>query len=236
MKVRHARNPSSPDNDRFRDITRNVVGTPHDVPEDVPEGLYSRNLISALSIQELMAVIGYARVSTQEQSLDLQTDALTSAGAMRIFTDLGVSGSKASRPGLDAAVEFMREGDVFMVWRLDRAGRSTLNVLHLIASLADRGIGFRSVTEAIDTTSPAGRLLVTLLSALSAMEREITVERTLAGLASARARGRVGGRPRALSDIQVEQVALMFKRGMSAAEIAKDFGVGRATVYRALAS
>jgi len=183
-----------------------------------------------------MAVIGYARVSTQEQSLDLQTDALTAAGAIRIFTDLGVSGSKASRPGLDAAVEFMREGDVFMVWRLDRAGRSTFNVLHLIASLADRGIGFRSVTEAIDTTTPAGRLLVTLLSALSAMEREITVERTLAGLASARARGRVGGRPRALSDIQVEQAALMFKRGMSAAEIAATFGVGRATVYRVLAS
>lgn len=155
---------------------------------------------------------------------------------MRIFTDLGVSGAKASRPGLDAALEFMREGDVLMVWRLDRAGRSTLNVLHLIASLADRGIGFRSVTETIDTSTPAGRLLVALLSALSAMEREITIERTLAGLASARARGKVGGRPRALSGIQVEQVALMFKRGTSASEIAKNFGVGRATVYRALAS
>ena len=183
-----------------------------------------------------MAIIGYARVSTQEQSLDLQTDALTSAGTIRIFTDLGVSGARASRPGLDAAVTFMREGDVFLVWRLDRVGRSTLNVLTLIASLADRGIGFRSMTEAIDTTTPAGRLLLALLSALSAMEREITVERTLAGLASARARGKVGGRPRALSEIQVEQAALMFKRGTSAGVIAETFGVGRATVYRALAT
>ena len=183
-----------------------------------------------------MAIIGYARVSTQQQSLDLQTDALTSAGAIRIFTDLGVSGSRVSRPGLDAALEFMREGDVLMVWRLDRVGRSTLNVLHLIALLAGRGIGFCSVTEAIDTTTAAGRLLLTLLSALSAMEREITVERTLAGLASARARGKVGGRPRALSDIEIEQAALMFKRGTSAASIAETFGVGRATVYRALAS
>ena len=182
-----------------------------------------------------MATIGYVRVSRDDQKADLQRDALERAGCTKIFEDLGVSGSKASRPGLDAALSFARDGDVFACWRLDRAGRSTLNVLELLRTLEDRNIGFRSLTEGVDTTTIAGRMLATMLSAFGQMEREILIERTHAGLASARARGRTGGRPRALTSVQVEQAQLMAKRGTSVSEIAEALGgVGRSTIYRAL--
>ena len=167
-----------------------------------------------------MSVIGYIRVSREDQRADLQRDALESAGCVRIFEDLGVSGSKASRPGLDAALAFMREGDVFTCWRLDRAGRSTIHVLELLRTLEDRNIGFRSLTEGVDTTTPAGKMLATMLSAFAQMEREIIIERTHAGLASARARGRIGGRPRALTSVQIEQAQLMHRRGTGVTEIA----------------
>jgi DNA invertase Pin-like site-specific DNA recombinase len=183
-----------------------------------------------------MSTIGYLRVSREEQRADLQEDALKAAGAIRIFEDRGVSGSKASRPGLSEALSFMRDGDIFTVWRLDRAGRSTLNVLELLRTLEDRGIGFRSLTEGVDTTTPAGRVLATMLASFAQMEREIIVERTLAGLAAARARGNVGGRPRALSAVRIEQARLMYRRGSAVTEIATILGVGRATVYRAIES
>jgi DNA invertase Pin-like site-specific DNA recombinase len=182
-----------------------------------------------------MSVVGYARVSTHEQRLALQLDALEAAGAEKIFEDQGVSGSRTSRPGLDAALAYLRDGDVLTVWRLDRLGRSTLYVLALIQELGEKGIGFRSLTESVDTTTPAGRLMLTLLAGLSSMEREITIERTKAGLAAAREQGRVGGRPRALSAVQEEQAQLMHKRGSSGREIAAALGCGRSTVYRALA-
>ena len=181
-----------------------------------------------------MAIIGYVRVSRDDQKADLQRDALEKAGCTKIFEDLGVSGSKASRPGLDGALAFAREGDVFTCWRLDRAGRSTLNVLELLRTLEERGVGFRSLTEGVDTTTPAGKMLATMLSAFAQMEREILVERTYAGLASARARGRIGGRPRALTAVQVEQTQLMHRRGTTVSEIAQALSVGRSTVYRAL--
>jgi len=181
-----------------------------------------------------MAIIGYIRVTREDQRADLQRDALEPAGCARIFEDLGVSGSKASRPGLDAAMVFLREGDVFTCWRLDRAGRSTLNVLELLRTLEDRKIGFRSLTEGVDTTTPAGKMFATMLSAFAQMEREIIIEHTHAGLAAARARGRIGGRPRALTAVQVEQAQLMHKRGTGVSEIAATLDVGCSTVYRAL--
>jgi DNA invertase Pin-like site-specific DNA recombinase len=184
---------------------------------------------------DFMSKVGYARVSTGEQRMDLQLDALQKAGAEKIFEDQGVSGTKTTRPGLDAALTYLRDGDVLTVWRLDRLGRSTLHVLALIQELGERGVGFRSLTENVDTTTPAGRLMLTLLAGLSSMEREITVERTKAGLAAARLHGRVGGRPVALNPVQVEQAQLMFKRGLSAREIGAQLGAGRSTVYRALA-
>jgi len=181
-----------------------------------------------------MAIIGYIRVSREDQRADLQRDALEKAGCSHFFEDLGVSGSKASRPGLDGALSFMREGDVFACWRLDRAGRSTLHVLELLRTLEDRKIGFRSLTEGIDTTTIAGRMLATVLSAFAQMERELIAERTYAGLSAARARGRIGGRPRALTAVQVEQTQLMHRRGTTVSEIAEALSVGRSTVYRAL--
>ena len=182
-----------------------------------------------------MSVVGYARVSTDDQKMDLQLDALRAAGADKIFEDQGVSGSKTSRPGLDASIAYLRDGDVLTVWRLDRLGRSTLHVLALIQELSDRGVGFRSLTESVDTTTPAGRLMLTLLAGLSSMEREITIERTKAGLAAAKRQGRIGGRPRALTPVREQQARLMYQRGSTATEIAAELGVGRATIYRALA-
>lgn len=205
-------------------------------PEVVPEPSDSQNRLETFLEQEFkMAIIGYVRVSREDQRADLQRDALEKAGCSKLFEDLGVSGAKASRPGLDAALAFMREGDVFACWRFDRAGRSTFNVLELLRTLEDRGIGFRSLTEGVDTTTIAGRMLATMLSAFSQMERELIAERTYAGLAAARARGRIGGRPRALTSVQIEQAQLMRKRGTTVSEIAEALGgVGRSTIYRAL--
>jgi len=159
-----------------------------------------------------MSVVGYARVSTDDQKMDLQLDALRAAGADKIFEDQGVSGSKTSRPGLDASIAYLRDGDVLTVWRLDRLGRSTLHVLALIQELSDRGVGFRSLTESVDTTTPAGRLMLTLLAGLSSMEREITIERTKAGLAAAKRQGRIGGRPRALTPVREQQARRRARR------------------------
>ncbi|MEC5148758.1 recombinase family protein [Cryobacterium sp. GrIS_2_6] len=181
-----------------------------------------------------MSIIGYARVSTEDQNLDGQLLALNGAGAEKIFQDHGVSGTKTTRPGLDAALAYLRDGDVLLVHRLDRLGRSTLHVLALIQELGGKGVGFRSLTESVDTTTPAGRLLLTLLAGLASMEREVTVERTRAGLAAARARGRIGGRPRALTAAQIELAKIMYARGTAVSAIAAELGCGRSTAYRAL--
>ncbi|WP_130176489.1 recombinase family protein [Cryobacterium sp. SO1] len=181
-----------------------------------------------------MAIIAYARVSTGDQTLDAQTLALNTAGADKTFADRGVSGTKTSRPGLDAALAYLRDGDVLLVARLDRLGRSTLHVLALIQELGGRGVGFRSLNEDVDTTTPAGRLMLLMLAGLAAMEREITVERTHAGLAAARARGRIGGRPRAMTAAQIELAKIMFARGTAVTVIAAELGCGRSTAYRAL--
>ncbi|KPV54042.1 hypothetical protein SE17_06100 [Kouleothrix aurantiaca] len=181
--------------------------------------------------------IGYARVSTQEQTLDLQKDALTKAGCEEIYFDT-MSGAKAERPGLQEALSYMRQGDVLVVWKLDRLGRSLKNLIELVTKLDARDIGFRSVTENIDTTTSSGRLIFHFFGALAEFERDLIRERTQAGLAAARARGRKGGRPRAkgLNDQKKLAMALALyndKRN-SVKDICRTFDVSRATFYRSL--
>src|SRR6266702_7362533 len=143
--------------------------------------------------------IGYARVSTQDQTLDLQKDALEKMGCTKIFTDTA-SGAKAERKGLQEALEYVREGDTLVVWRLDRLGRSLKHLIETITKLNNRKIGFKSITENIDTTTSGGKLIFHIFGALAEFERDIIKERTKAGLQAARARGRLGGRPKALTD------------------------------------
>ena len=139
--------------------------------------------------------IGYARVSTSDQTFALQEDALRKAGCERIFYDKA-SGAKTARPGLDQAIQYLRKGDVLVVWKLDRLGRSLRHLIDVVAELSSREIGFQSLTEALDTTTPGGRLIFHIMGALAQFERDIIRERTQAGLAAGRARGRLGGRPK----------------------------------------
>lgn len=179
-----------------------------------------------------MAVIGYARVSTQEQNLQLQLDALNSAGAVKIFQDQGVSGSKADRPGLGKLLDHVREGDEVIVWKLDRIARSTRNLLDLVDEFKAAGVTFRSVTDGISTSGAMGKAMITIMGALAELERDQIVERTKAGLASAKERGRLGGRPRKATDAKMTLCRTMFSDGHSANEIAQVLGLSRATVYR----
>ncbi len=142
-------------------------------------------------------LVGYARVSTHDQTLDLQKDALTQNGCTRIFTDT-ISGSTTERPGLNEALKFLREGDVLAVWRLDRVGRSLRHLIDTVSLLLERRIGFKSLTENIDSTTPGGKLVFHVFGALAEFERDLIRERTQAGLAAARARAKKGGRPASL--------------------------------------
>src|ERR671915_397880 len=154
-----------------------------------------------------MALIGYARVSTNEQHLHLQQDALHPADCLKIFTDT-ISGAKAERKGLAKALAYIREGDTLVVWRLDRLGRSLKDLIERITELNSRNIGFKSLNEQIDTTTSGGKLIFHIFWALAEFERDIITERTNAGLNAARARGRKGGRPRsALGDERKMQMA-----------------------------
>jgi DNA invertase Pin-like site-specific DNA recombinase len=148
-------------------------------------------------------LLGYARVSTTDQHLQLQVDALTAAGCYRVFTETA-SGARADRPVLAKVLDQLRPGDTLVVWKLDRLGRSLRHLVDTITGLADQGVGFRSLQEAIDTTTPGGKLVFHVFAALAEFERDLIRERTAAGLAAARARGRNGGRPAALDDGQVE--------------------------------
>src|SRR3712207_6335019 len=139
--------------------------------------------------------IGYARISTDDQTLDLQRDALAKAGCDQLFTDT-MSGATADRPGLAEALAYTRPGDTLVVWRLDRLGRSLRHLIETVTDLEQRGVGFKSLTEAIDTTSPGGKLIFHIFGALAEFERDLIRERTRAGLVAARTRGRTGGRPK----------------------------------------
>lgn len=178
-------------------------------------------------------LVGYARVSTDDQDLSLQRDALTAAGCERLFTDI-MSGAKAARPGLAESLEFCRPGDTLIVWRLDRLGRSLTNLIELMTQLGERGIGFRSLTEQIDTTTSGGKLVFHIFGALAEFERELIRERTRAGLAAARARGRQGGRPKKLdSERKVKMAQSLYNDGThSIDDICRTLEVSRATLYR----
>lgn len=178
--------------------------------------------------------IGYARVSTAGQTADLQRDALERAGCDRLFVDVA-SGAKAHRPELDHMMDVLREGDVVVVWRLDRLGRSVQNLVELMNRFQEMGVGFVSLTEALDTTTPGGVLVFNIFAALAQFERDLIRERTSAGLEAARARGRVGGRPAKLDAKQVAEIRRLYdSRTVTVNQIASMMGVGRATVYRAL--
>lgn len=178
--------------------------------------------------------IGYARVSTGDQHLDLQRDALIDAGCEKIFEDT-MSGSQISRSGLNAAIEFVRSGDTLVIWRLDRLGRSLQDLLSLVQNLNDRGIALQSLHEQLDTSSATGKLIYHVFGALSEFERNLIVERTRAGLKAARARGRHGGRPSKLSDAQIKEIrVLMQSPGISTKRIAEQYGISRSTIYNCL--
>lgn len=179
-------------------------------------------------------LIGYARVSTSDQNADAQLDALTQAGCLKVFTDRA-SGAIDERPELNRMLDQLRPGDTVVVFKLDRLGRNLKHLIQTISSLEERGIGFRSLTEGIDTTSPGGRLLFHLIGAVAQFERDLIGERTRAGLEAARARGRNGGRPTVMSSAKLDVARKMYaSRGHTVAEIAETLGVSRATIYRSL--
>lgn len=180
-----------------------------------------------------MAIIGYARVSLGDQRPDLQLDALRAAGAARIYTDHG-TGATMQRPQLEVALAALQPGDVFTVWRLDRFGRSLVDLVAQVNALAERGVQLRSLTEAIDTTSPGGRLVFHVFAAVAQFEREVMIDRTKAGLQAAANRGRRGGRPRLVTPERAVMARELRAQGLSLASIATHLRVSKATVSRLL--
>src|SRR5712692_6560957 len=170
-------------------------------------------------------LIGYARVSTADQTLHLQTDALEKAGCIKIFTDI-ISGAKAERKGLEEAKNYVREGDTLVVWKLDRLGRSLRDLIEIITDLHNRKIGFKSLTESIDTTTSGGKLIFHIFGSLAEFERDIIRERTQAGLQAARGRGRGGGRPKILDRRKVGMVAQLYRdKNNSVGDICKTLNI-----------
>jgi DNA invertase Pin-like site-specific DNA recombinase len=179
-------------------------------------------------------LIGYARVSTHEQTLNLQKDALAKADCTKIFTDV-ISGAQTERKGLEEALNYVRKGDTLVVWRLDRLGRSLPHLITTLTGLEERGIGFKSLTENIDTTTSGGKLIFHIFGALAEFERNLIRERTQAGLTAARARGRLGGRPKALTARQLSIARALYNdKQHSIAEICQTLKISRATLYRSL--
>jgi DNA invertase Pin-like site-specific DNA recombinase len=185
----------------------------------------------------MSATIGYARVSTDGQSLDLQIDALEAAGCTKIFRDV-ISGSRSDRPELEQALDYLRPGDKFVVWRLDRLGRSVRHLIEVVNDLQERGVGLTSLQEDIDTSSPSGKLVFHIFGALSEFERDLLRERTKAGLDAARRRGRVGGRKTVMTPNKLATAKKLYEdpeSAMTMKEIADTVGISRSTLYRHLA-
>jgi DNA invertase Pin-like site-specific DNA recombinase len=179
-------------------------------------------------------LIGYARVSTHEQNLDMQKDALKKADCEKIFTDK-VTGVAANRPGIDEALSYLREGDTLVVWRLDRLGRSLKNLIEMVGNLEKNKIGFQSLQESINTTNSGGKLIFHIFGALAEFERNLIQERTKAGLAAARARGKKGGRPKALNDKERDVVIRLYnERKNSIKEICQIMKISKPTLYNYL--
>jgi len=174
-----------------------------------------------------------ARVSTLDQDLSLQLDALAAAGCAKVFEDRA-SGVQADRAGLQAALDYVRDGEVLVVWKLDRLGRSLPHLIETVTELAKRGVGFRSLTEAIDTTTPGGRLIFHIFGALGQFERDLIGERTRARLTAAAARGRKGGRKPVITDERLKRAREMVGKGLTVREIATRLKVGKTALYEAL--
>lgn len=178
-----------------------------------------------------MAVIGYARVSTTDQHLDLQLDALEQAGASVVYKEQ-CSGKSADRPELNQCLKALRHGDILAVWRLDRLGRNLRDLIRIVSDLEAKGVAFRSLKESIDTTGPAGWLVFHLFAALAEFEREVLRERTNSGLAAARARGRKGGRPPALTASEIATaLSMMRDPQIPIREICRLYKISRSTLY-----
>lgn len=178
--------------------------------------------------------IGYARVSTQDQNIDLQLDALKEAGCERIYCDT-ITGTSTKRPEFDKLLDALRPGDVLTVWKLDRVGRSLKHLLQIAEDLQANGVHLHIITQGIDTTTPAGKMLFSIMGSIAEYEKSLIQERVNAGLQAAKARGRVGGRPNALSSDDKKQVIALHRGGMAVSAIAKTLGVSRPTVYKCLA-
>lgn len=176
-------------------------------------------------------LIGYARVSTQDQNLELQTEALQKAGCKKIFEDR-MSGPRAERPGLAQACEGLRSGDTLVVWKLDRLGRSVKHLVDLVGELQQQGVQFKSLTDSIDTGTPSGHFFFHVMASLAEMERELIVERTRAGLEIARQLGRTGGRKRQMTDSKIKAAKKLLSSGVSARDVASNLGVSVPTLYR----
>lgn len=175
---------------------------------------------------------GYARVSTQDQNLDLQRNALQLACCDKIYTDQGVSGAKNDRPGLNKLLKQLHTGDTLVVWRLDRLGRSLPYLVHIIESLKQQKIHFVSITESIDTSTSGGKLLFHLMAALAEFERSLISERTRAGMAAAKANGKAIGKPQALTAIEKKEVLVALDNQVPIKELAKQYGVHARTIQR----
>jgi DNA invertase Pin-like site-specific DNA recombinase len=176
-------------------------------------------------------LIGYARVSTQDQNLDLQLTALRAAGCEKIFEDK-LSGHRAERPGLERALEHVRSGDSLVVWKLDRLGRSVRHLVDQVGQLREQGVEFRSLTDSIDTGTPSGRFFFHVMASLAEMERELLVERTRAGLEAARQLGRKGGRKRQMTESKIKSARKLLAEGVPPREVAENLGVSIPTLYR----
>jgi DNA invertase Pin-like site-specific DNA recombinase len=175
--------------------------------------------------------IGYARVSTEDQNLTLQLNALKKAGCARVFTDQ-VGGARVDRPGLQEALSHLRAGDSLVVWKLDRLGRNVKGLVDLVNTLEERGVHFRSLTDGIDTKTPAGRFFFHVMASLAQMERELIIERTRAGLAAARKLGRIGGRKRSMTESKVRAARKLLEGGTLPRDVAHNLGVSVPTLYR----
>lgn len=184
-------------------------------------------------VLEYQLLIGYARVSTADQNLDLQIQSLLKAGCERIYDDK-ISGTRNDRPGLSKAMEMLRPGDTLVVWKLDRLGRSVKHLVDLITRLEQAAINFKSITDSIDTGTPAGRFFFHVMASLAEMERELIAERTRAGLAEAKRKGRVGGRPRSMTESKLTSAKELLQANIPPREVAANLGISIATLYRHL--
>ena len=176
-------------------------------------------------------LVGYARVSTQDQNLDLQRLALEKAGCTKLYQDQ-LSGTKNNRPGLQLALEVLRKGDTLVVWKLDRLGRTVKGLIDLVNQLHQKDIHFKSITDNVDTSTPSGRFFFHVMASLAQMERELVAERTKAGLAAAKAQGRVGGRKRKMTISKIESAKKLLASGTTPKDVARNLGVSVPTLYR----